>query len=216
MSDENYIKMDGEVDSFKGGATRYSKKGKGRFDLIPGEVVYNLLMFADVLVYSEFDTYYFDKWDVVKHAYFEDDARYIFALYEFIGYYYADGDVDEHGVRKVNKSQWLAGLAKALKDLAVHYEFGAEKYGVDNWKKGIPIIGGDRGGNFTDSGLRHLSQFLMGETDEKHGVAFMWNFCGALYLQSFDKNVNFYDIAISLKNGIILKNEEAYEFDNDD
>jgi hypothetical protein len=56
-------------------------------------------------------------------------------------------------------------------DVAHHYEDGAEKYGVDNWKKGIPVVGGERGGNFTDSFLRHLHQMMSSifgemETDE--------------------------------------------------
>ena len=68
-----------------------------------------------------------------------------------------------------------------LEELAIHYENGAEKYGVDNWKKGIPVIGGDRGGSFTDSGLRHLNQFIQGKTDEPHHISCIWNFFGALW-----------------------------------
>jgi hypothetical protein len=57
-----------------------------------------------------------------------------------------------------------------LHDLAIHYENGAEKYGPDNWKKGIPLTGGERGGSFTDSGLRHLNQWCQGLSDEPHHI----------------------------------------------
>ena len=63
-----------------------------------------------------------------------------------------------------------------LRDLAIHFQKGAEKYGVDNWKNGIPATGGGRGGSFEDSGLRHLNQYFRGETDENHFAAALWNF----------------------------------------
>jgi len=70
----------------------------------------------------------------------------------------------------------LKGFAKMLRDLAIHYEKGAEKYEEDNWKKGIPEQ------SFRDSGLRHMCQWLSGETDEPHAIAAIWNFFGAIYV----------------------------------
>ena len=43
---ENYIKMDGEKSGFEGGAIRYTKNGKGRFDLVPGDVIADILSYA--------------------------------------------------------------------------------------------------------------------------------------------------------------------------
>jgi hypothetical protein len=45
-SKDNYIKMDGEKDSFEGGAIRYTKKGKGRYDLIPSQQIHDILSYA--------------------------------------------------------------------------------------------------------------------------------------------------------------------------
>ena len=42
----NYIKMDGEEAAFEGGAIRYTKTGKGRYDLIPGDIVQDVLAYA--------------------------------------------------------------------------------------------------------------------------------------------------------------------------
>lgn len=212
---ENYIKMDGEVDGFSGGAIRYSKKGKGRFDLIPSEVVYLLLGYGE-LTFQDNNVATFALSDIIKDAYIDDDKRYIQAIIDLIAIEYAKNSVtdSEYHCISVTYSEWLQGFVRALKDLAIHYEYGAEKYGVDNWKHGIPLTGGDRGGSFTDSGLRHLNQYLLGETDEKHAVAFMWNFVNAIYLQLQENNKiteEFY------KNKAVIEavDEAAYAFDED-
>lgn len=56
----------------------------------------------------------------------------------------------------------------ALLDLSIHFEEGAEKYGIDNWK-GLPEW------TFLNSAVRHYLKFKKGMTDEHHGRAFMWN-----------------------------------------
>lgn len=56
----------------------------------------------------------------------------------------------------------------AFLDLSIHFEEGAEKYGVDNWR-GLPEW------TFLSSAVRHYLKFKKGMTDENHGRAFMWN-----------------------------------------
>jgi len=56
----------------------------------------------------------------------------------------------------------------AFLDLSIHFEEGAEKYGIDNWK-GLPEW------TFLSSAVRHYLKFKKGMTDENHGRAFMWN-----------------------------------------
>jgi hypothetical protein len=68
-----------------------------------------------------------------------------------------------------------------LEQLAKHYETGAEIYGVDNWKKGIPIMGSEKGGCFLDSMRRHLKQYINGEQDEPHMISCIWNALGILW-----------------------------------
>lgn len=56
-----------------------------------------------------------------------------------------------------------------LRRLAIIYEKGAQKYGVDNWKKGIPLS------SFVDSGIRHLQKAAAGLVDEDHAAQAVWN-----------------------------------------
>lgn len=57
----------------------------------------------------------------------------------------------------------------ALRRLALTLERGASHYGDRNWEKGMPIC------RLLDSALRHLFQYLDGETDEDHLGHAMFN-----------------------------------------
>ena len=173
-SDTNYIKMDGEKASFEGGAIRYTKTGKGRFDLIPTTVVQSIIESASEKYFKEGHKVSTTKADIITAAYQNTASRYYDTIINIVIYKYADAI-------EVDYDKFIVGFCRMLRELAVHYENGAEKYGIDNWKKGIPLIGGDRGGSFTDSGLRHLAQYLSGETDEPHHIACIWNFFGAIW-----------------------------------
>lgn len=61
------------------------------------------------------------------------------------------------------------GEHDALLELAVHFEEGAEKYGIDNWKKGIPEA------SYIDSAIRHYLKYRRGDYDERHDRACLWN-----------------------------------------
>jgi hypothetical protein len=54
---------------------------------------------------------------------------------------------------------------------------GAKRYGERNWEKGQPLS------RYLDSCLRHLFQHLEGRTDEKHGVAALWNLCALIWTE---------------------------------
>jgi hypothetical protein len=53
--------------------------------------------------------------------------------------------------------------------LARHFQTGAEKYGPNNWQKGIPVSA------YYDSAMRHLWAVHRGETNEPHLTACIWN-----------------------------------------
>ncbi len=164
---DNPIKVDGEMHKF-GDATRMTKDGKGRSDLIPPEVVSNAIAKArDVFEHNNGKVTTTQSL-LTERAYYPDDTS--IRCYETImrmvilvwcreqGVY---GEEDESGERghTVTFPEYIRGFNKMLLDLSHHYENGAKHYGVDNWKRGIPLIGGDEGGSFIDSMLRHLSQF---------------------------------------------------------
>lgn len=208
---ENYIKVDGEPDGFEGGAVRYSKKGKGRFDLIPPEVVYLLIGYGE-LRFAKQDVVDISKADILRDAYIDDPKRYIETVVDMVIYQWAPSEIidNKFNIKRVRYDDFLYGLCLMLKDLALHYEFGAEKYGVDNWKNGIPLTGGERGGSFTDSGLRHLNQYLLLEDDEKHDVSCVWNFVNAIYLQIHETKSEDPVVHQNIKD--VIGDADPYEF----
>ena len=184
---ENYLKMDGEKASFDGGAIRYTKTGKGRYDLIPGDVVSIILDDAWYRFYDE-GNMTTSKIDIIKSAYQDPSVgrmKYSETIINLVNYVYSYGkwtyDETHNDSVETTFGDFLNGFSKMLHDLAIHYENGAEKYGVDNWKHGIPLTGGERGGSFTDSGLRHLNQWCQGLSDEPHHISCIWNFFGAIW-----------------------------------
>ena len=58
------------------------------------------------------------------------------------------------------------------------YLDGAEKYGENNWKKGMPLS------VYYDSAQRHLFKWWGGETDEDHAAAAIWNILGAMWTEN--------------------------------
>jgi hypothetical protein len=179
--DDYSIKMDGEFHQFDGGAIRYTKTGKGRFDLIPEDIMCEILCESyDIVCSEEYDIYTYD--DVLYYAI---NGEYTKAIDTIVNIHFVSDDdkeivrSDEAGPIQYipdNYDGFIKGFSRMLNELAIHYEKGAEKYGVDNWKKGIPYK------SFRDSGLRHLIQWIKGETDEHHHIAAIWNFIGAMWV----------------------------------
>jgi len=87
-----------------------------------------------------------------------------------------------HRDSQKNKGRFDLIPVLAIKRLAVHYENGAELYGADNWKMGMPLR------RFLDSAIRHVLQCLDGKEDEDHAAAALWNICGFIYTKSAIKD----------------------------
>ena len=64
---------------------------------------------------------------------------------------------------------------ECLKRLAKHYTKGAKKYDENNWKKGIPT------NRFEESTWRHWAQYLLGEIEEDHLSAIVFNVFGIMF-----------------------------------
>ncbi len=186
---ETYLKTDeSKLEDFGTGAKREDKTGKGRYDLIPGDVMNQLEDFAWATYFMNGSTTC-SATDVSKSAYF-DDWTNVELYYDFIvnviSYFFAKDHVectDDCGEisYEVNWDVFRSGLYEMRKQLALHYEAGAAVHGVDNWKKGLPVYGSERGGCFLDSMRRHIDQALQGKDDEPHPIAAIWNAFGAVW-----------------------------------
>ena len=73
------------------------------------------------------------------------------------------------------KIRWDLIPIEALKRVAIHYTNGAKKYEVNNWKKGITTE------RFIESASRHWAEYLLGETEEDHLSAVIFNVLGIIF-----------------------------------
>ena len=166
------IKMDGEYRQFEGGGIRYTKTGKGRFDLIPSIALIRVMdKLRDFEVEPFAECNVSDMVTAVANRNFEVAILLIaYAKYvttEEVGSAYKNYPAINQPI--VYAYLWRA-VIQMLKDLAIHFEKGADKYGENNWRKGIPQ------NSFEDSGFRHFCQWLNDETDEPHHISAIWNF----------------------------------------
>ena len=67
-----------------------------------------------------------------------------------------------------------------LKRVMKRYLDGAEKYGENNWMKGMPLS------VFYDCAHRHLEAWWRGEDSEDHAAAVVWNMLCAMYIETKD------------------------------
>lgn len=137
------IKDSGERSEFATGAVRDIQKGKGRCDLMPLDITAEFL--ADPTGRAD------DVLDNIYSFQTSGSPGFLFgALRAFCD------------VRGWNKQTMLLEVSK-------HFEDGAEKYGENNWQKGLPVS------CYINSAVRHYLKWLRGDDDEAHDRAFCWN-----------------------------------------
>ena len=188
--EKTYLKTDvSKMKEFGSGAKREDKSGKGRYDLIPGEMMHEFELYTYKTYFAKDIFTRFSKYDVSLNAYF-DEVDNVEKFFDLIASIIAVKYIPEHlqigeTVNEIfyTKACWASfhkGIICMRKALADHYEAGAKVHGVNNWKKGIPVSDSERGGNFVDSMRRHTDQYLDDKTDEPHAIAAIWNaFCAA-------------------------------------
>ena len=181
-----YLKTDAsKLEDFGTGAKREDKSGKGRYDLIPGDVMHDFEDYVEKaftgcegVIKSPTEV------DVSSSAYFndwQDKNNYYKFIVNVTAWNFVRTPIDKDEMTYV---EFRKGFYEMRKALAKHYEEGAKVHGVDNWKKGLPIYGSERGGCFLDSMRRHTDQMLQRKTDEPHAVAALWNaFCAVWTLK---------------------------------
>lgn len=161
------IKVDGTRNTFGDGAVRYTKN-KGRFDLIPTDVL-NLII-DTIDKQPETESIEVSVNELLRYIASND---YVNAILQISCLYNGTaGHIQEMITRsfKTSKTITMIDFIMTLKDLAIHFQKGAEKYGERNCEKGIPLW------SFVDSGFRHTCQFILNETDEPHYISAIWNF----------------------------------------
>lgn len=67
---------------------------------------------------------------------------------------------------------------EALNRVAQRYLDGAEKYGENNWMKGMSLS------VYYDSAMRHMHAWWAGDENEDHGAAAVWNMLCAMWTES--------------------------------
>ena len=170
--DTKDIKVDGKPNKF-GEATRHTKENKGRFDLIPGEVINGLAELIGDL-FKKRKSYSITPLTIMKAA---NDGAYLSTILMMIAYNKKSkiegfNFGDEVTFTYVDVSSELFVM---LSDLAIHFQKGAEIYGERNCENGIPLW------SFRDSGIRHLTQWIRGLDDEPHYISAIWNFVMAVW-----------------------------------
>ena len=78
-------------------------------------------------------------------------------------------------------------LYTMILEVSIHFEAGCNKYGENNWKKGIPTH------CYIDSGVRHYLKYLRGDTDEPHARAFVWNILCCIWTCEHRPELNDYE-----------------------
>lgn len=176
------IKDSGDRTEFESGAVRDMREGKGRCDLLPLDIISEILEVDDSL-------------DIVYDIYLfvEGDSN---GVKGWRGHLLTAVERFCKDVRK-----W--DMETMLLEVAIHFEEGAKKYGDNNWRKGIPVR------CYIDSALRHYFKYRRGDKDEPHDRAFCWNLLCAAWTCDHMPELNEYDKKTSKES--LKKAEEEFE-----
>lgn len=183
------IQDSGNRREFETGAVRDMAEGKGRCDLMPLSVLANTYLdetlMNDFLLHLEL----FQSTNNVQYLYaaLDDVIQYVF----------------------------LSSKETAYLELAKHFEDGCQKYGENNWKKGIPVK------FYIDSAIRHALKWNAGWDDEHHDRAILWNIVCAIWTCTELPEMNDYSgKTVKEAESNIKKESDIYdndpEFDDDD
>ena len=173
MSEKKCIKDSGSMREWEGGAHRDNGAGKGRMDYIPLKVlaaVSGEVGEEDIsrIILKENIEALVCKADLIRSGLATADS----IVYELKNFVVLTGLDENNSTNEVSDVNELTMFSYGVLQVAKYYQDGAEKYGADNWRKGIPTY------VFIDSALRHLFKAQAGMRDEYHLRAACWNlFC---------------------------------------
>ena len=173
-----HIKDSGERREFETGAVRDIQEGKGRCDLLPLDVV------ADILQphCNTYDLAMFEVFTSISEYQNTGKADYLIAaLIYFSPDHMKSATPHVDGVSSIDRTYYSMFL-----EVSKHFEEGAKKYGEHNWQKGIPTH------CYIDSAVRHYLKYLRGDTDEPHDRAFVWNILCCIWTCKHKPELNDY------------------------
>lgn len=156
------IKDSGDRTEFPTGAVRDMKQGKGRCDLLPLGIAGRYLSGPE----DEMDNCLIN---IERFKRGGDPSWLRAALRCFVA----------------GHKEWVDD-ATMLLEVSKHFEEGAEKYGENNWQKGIDVW------SYIDSAVRHYLKWRRGDTDEPHDRAFCWNILCAWWTCEHKPELNGY------------------------
>lgn len=165
-TEEPHIRDSGSRTEFSTGAVRDIQKGKGRCDLMPLDVVANIVGEGDgqpdpIITY-------------IAHFQTSGSTGCLFmALENFAG-------------KAFTRDNLGTSCCHMCLEVSKHFEEGAEKYCEGNWQKGIPVK------CYINSGVRHYLKWLRGDKDENHHLAFCWNIICAIWTCKHRPELNDY------------------------
>lgn len=195
LSDYN-IAVDGEYATHGNGAIRYSKN-KGRFDLIPEDVLLRLIKTFNVMKMDDFDI----SISKITEECWSDN--YISTIIRLTAYHYFPNDIKDR-ISVIDEKElsdtFFSYLHIMLNDLSIHFQKGAETYGERNCQTGLPLW------TFKDSGRRHLSQYITGFEDEPHHISIIWN----MWMADWSENN---EILSKTEDGTVILPQEASGMD---
>lgn len=139
----------GERREFESGAVRDVAEGKGRCDLLPIDIVAELLNF------------YCTNYEEIKRV-----GDPLISIYAFM-MLPSQNDLFYAICNFCVRNSW--DIPQMVLEVSKHFEDGAKKYGERNWEKGIPAH------CYVDSAIRHYLKWYWDLIDERHDRAFCWN-----------------------------------------
>lgn len=158
------IKDSGERRQFDTGAVRDIQEGKGRCDLMPLDVIAECL------------------YKTAEEPVVSDLLREL--------HLFTETGNKEHLYKVLTKDKPYDRWSTMFLEVAIHFEEGAEKYGENNWKKGLPIK------CYINSAVRHFLKWFRGDTDEPHDRAFCWNIICAIWTCEHKPELNDYAVEV--------------------
>ena len=182
------VKDSGSKQEFSTGAHRDNATGKGRADLLP-HIESSMAMLNDPVLNN------IGKFMTSRDPQFLADAIQASAqTISMFQYHLMVKSMMDNGIEmyiidenepNAKERMLSACVAHMMLESSKLYEAGADKYGANNWKLGMPV------NRYIDSGTRHYLKTIRGDIDEPHYRGFIWNLLCAMWTCNNFPEMNF-------------------------